>query len=102
MKQVRFLTAASLELTGARDDYELCQQGLGEEFVAEVEAFTTLVAERPLIFGRFRAGEVRACPLRRFPFNLFYLMRAEAIWIVAVAHQRRRPGYWTKRLGQIR
>lgn len=98
MKSVRFLAEAEDELTGTRDRYELCRAGLGEEFVAEVEAFTSLIAERPLVFGRYRSMEVRACPLRRFPFNLLYLVDDETVWIVAIAHQRRRPGYWQKRL----
>lgn len=98
MKTVRFLTEAEGELTGTRDEYESCRAGLGEEFVAEVEAFTSLIAERPFIFGRFRSTDVRACPLRRFPFNLLYLVGDDFIWIVAVAHQRRRPGYWMQRL----
>lgn len=36
--------------------------------------------------------------LQRFPFNLFYLPRGSKIVIVAVAHQKRRPGYWTARI----
>ena len=32
------------------------------------------------------------------PFSLVYLLRGEDIEIVAVAHGRRRPGYWRSRL----
>lgn len=98
MKKLQFLAEAEAELSGTRDSYDLCRAGLGDEFVAEVEAFASLIADRPLIFGRYRTTEVRACPLRRFPFNLLYLVGDDAVWIVAVAHQRRRPGYWMKRL----
>jgi hypothetical protein len=36
-------------------------------------------------------------PLQRFSFNLVYRnFRGEAV-VVAVAHKRRRPGYWRGR-----
>jgi hypothetical protein len=35
---------------------------------------------------------------RRFPFRVVYELQPDRIWIVAVAHLSRRPGYWTRRL----
>jgi hypothetical protein len=35
--------------------------------------------------------------MRRFPLAFIYRVDAEALWIVAVAHRRRRPGYWRQR-----
>jgi toxin ParE1/3/4 len=40
----------------------------------------------------------RKLVLQRFPFNIFYLTREIEIVIVAVAHQKRRPGYWSSRV----
>jgi len=34
----------------------------------------------------------------RFPFNLIYTIEPGRILIIAVAHQKRRPGYWAYRL----
>ena len=34
---------------------------------------------------------------RKFPFSLIYSVEGSLIWIIAVAHQSRRPGYWRKR-----
>jgi hypothetical protein len=36
--------------------------------------------------------------LRRFPFGLLYAIETERIVIVAVAHLKRRPGYWKDRI----
>jgi plasmid stabilization system protein ParE len=36
--------------------------------------------------------------LQRFPFNIFYRIGEIEIVIVAVAHQRRKPGYWSDRV----
>ena len=37
------------------------------------------------------------CHLRRFPFTIHYQLTAEKVTVIAVAHQRRRPGYWQAR-----
>jgi toxin ParE1/3/4 len=36
--------------------------------------------------------------LRRFPFSIIYLDDPEVRSIVAVAHSKRKPGYWKVRL----
>lgn len=41
--------------------------------------------------------ETRRILLRRFPYAIIYRLNAESIEIVAVAHGRRRPGYWQHR-----
>jgi len=41
----------------------------------------------------------RRMVLRRFPYLLFYEIRDDVVEFVAVAHTRRRPGYWLSRLG---
>jgi plasmid stabilization system protein ParE len=35
--------------------------------------------------------------LRRFPYAVIYRAQAERVLVVAVAHMRRRPGYWRGR-----
>ena len=35
----------------------------------------------------------------RFPYHVIYLETATDIRILAVAHDRRKPGYWRERLG---
>jgi toxin ParE1/3/4 len=34
---------------------------------------------------------------QRFPFSLIYRVTVEAIEVIAIAHHRRRPGYWMQR-----
>jgi hypothetical protein len=36
--------------------------------------------------------------VRRFPYGVIYRVREEVIWVVAIAHMRRRPGYWLDRV----
>ncbi|MBA3346286.1 MAG: type II toxin-antitoxin system RelE/ParE family toxin [Gemmatimonadales bacterium] len=35
--------------------------------------------------------------LRRFPYSLLYRIETDRIYVLAVMHHRRRPGYWTDR-----
>jgi hypothetical protein len=47
----------------------------------------------PVVRERYRQ-KVFAGP---FPYVLIYRVEAGAVFLVAVAHQRRRPGHWTSR-----
>ena len=43
-------------------------------------------------------AELRRRLVRRFPFGILYRIEPEEIVIVAVAHLRRKPGYWRERI----
>lgn len=43
-------------------------------------------------------ADVRRRVLQRFPYSIIYLVDRNEIVIVAVAHHKRRPGYWLRRL----
>ncbi len=77
--------------------YDLQLLGLGEGFICEVERVTKLLVEKPEIGARIDET-FRRMLLNRFPYSLIYSLEPERIWIVAVAHQRRRPGYWRSRI----
>jgi hypothetical protein len=36
--------------------------------------------------------------MRRFPFSIVYYTVDDIVRVVAVAHGKRRPGYWRRRL----
>jgi hypothetical protein len=42
--------------------------------------------------------ETKVYRLRRFPYLLVYSLSAAAVQVIAVAHGKRRPGYWRRRL----
>ncbi|MBI5922198.1 MAG: type II toxin-antitoxin system RelE/ParE family toxin [Betaproteobacteria bacterium] len=69
---------------------------LGLAFVAEFERTANLILDNPLLGVVFR-GTRRRFILRRFPYSIIYQVTAEELRILAVAHHRRRPGYWTQR-----
>ena len=69
---------------------------LGLAFVAEFERTANLVLANPLLGAVFR-GTRRRYILRRFPYGIIYQVTADELRILAVAHHRRRPGYWAER-----
>jgi toxin ParE1/3/4 len=96
VKPVVFHPAAQEEVEEAAARYEAQRVELGREFRSEFEAALERILQFPQRYG-VEIGEFRACPLRRFPYTIFYLDLDDRIWIIAVAHQSRRPGYWVKR-----
>ena len=69
---------------------------LGRAFVTEFERAVGLVQANPMLGAVFR-GTRRRQLLRRFPYGVIYQVTVEEIRIVALAHHRRRPGYWAER-----
>ena len=92
---LRFLDPAEEEMLEAAQRYEDHATGLGERFLDEVEGCVELLLDQPSI-GR-RVGKFRRFPLRKFPFTLIYALEDDDLVVVAVSHQRRRPGHWTGR-----
>lgn len=74
--------------------------GLGGEFVAEVEDAVRRALHAPETGSPHLFG-TRRMQVRRFHYDLVYVPRESVILIVAVAHQRRKPGYWRRRLKEI-
>ena len=92
----RYLPSAREELNEAAAFYEARVPGLGEVFLDDVDRAIETIRERPRI-GAPTGPRFRKLLLHRFPFSLIYADRGEELLIVAVAHQRKRPGYWRGR-----
>lgn len=65
-------------------------------FVQELTHVVRLAAQSPRTWPVI-IGNTRRVVFPRFPFDLVFRMKGEAIEIVAVAHHRRRPDFWRNR-----
>ncbi len=54
-------------------------------------------ADRPRVYPCLR-GEVRRHFGRPFPYALIYVDEPQGVLVLAIAHFKRRPGYWLHRL----
>ena len=94
---VVFHPAAAQEYEAACDWYGKISGGLLSAFEREVDRAVRLIAAAPTRWPRY-GHRHRKFFLRRFPYLIFYLKKRSRIWIVAVAHGRRRPDFWRLRL----
>ncbi len=95
--RLEFHPEAEQEFVESVSRYEAEVPGLGERFDAEVQKASALLLEYPEI-GPPVEGELRKLVLDRFPYYLIYSRSSETVHIVAVAHERRKPGYWLERI----
>ena len=65
-------------------------------FLAEFNRVLELLCAHPEL-GAIWRREWRRFPARKFPYSIVYYIRGEEIRVVALAHHRRKPGYWTTR-----
>jgi toxin ParE1/3/4 len=88
---------AEEELAEAAFRYNGEVEGLGDRFVAEIRRATSLLNDHPHI-GQRIDEQLSRLILRRFPYSVIYAAHQDGISVLAVAHHRRRPGYWRSRL----
>jgi toxin ParE1/3/4 len=93
MPEIAFHTNAAEEMRAAAAYYEARERGLGDQFLDEVEEGLQRIQQFPRLWPIYK-GEYRRYLLKRFPFGLIYRIDPEQIFIIAVAHLQRRPGYW--------
>jgi len=100
--QLQFDPAAVRELRSARDWYNKANPGVGDDFVESFWRLTDRLLQSPASSPRRPTPgsnrEIRQATLRRFPYLVVYEVRDDALLIIAVAHGRRRPGYWRERV----
>ncbi len=96
-KPIEYHPAARLEIAEALEWYEWHEAGLGARFLSELGHSERFIARHASLGTPYRYG-TRKRRMHIFPYNLIYTVEPEAIWVIAVAHHARKPGYWLKRL----
>lgn len=95
--------AAYRDAIEAADWFERQDRGRGEDFLDEVDAAIDRIVAAPEGGSRLETSDdpaVRRMPMKRFPYVVIYEQRPDGICILAVAHTRRRPDYWSSRRNQ--
>lgn len=96
MNSISFHPDAAQEANDAVDYYGEIQSGLGDDFRVELNAALDRLQRNPQLYS-VESGSVRVCSMHRFPYTVYLAVLADRIWVVAVGHQSRRPGYWGQR-----
>lgn len=84
------------EIDAAYDWYERKRPGLGDDFLALCRDLLGRIKENPLMYGEvFR--DVRAAPMRRFPYVVYYRAEEKRTVVIALQHGHRNPARWRAR-----
>ena len=97
MSQLLARPAAAADIEEAYRWYEQRQVGLGEEFLAAVDAILGDVVSHPSAYPAVYR-EARRALLHRFPYAIFYRIYGEIVVVVACMHGRRDPQRWKDRI----
>ena len=94
---VKFHADARAEVLEAHRWYWERSEGAGDAFLLELDLALDEISKAPETWPRDLQG-TRRFLLHRFPYVIVYRRRRSGIQIIAVAHAKRRPGYWQVRL----
>ena len=97
MKPFGFQREAREEVLAAARVYAAESPALAGRFLDEIDQLVQSVCEAPRLF-RVIDPPCRRARGSTFPYALVFIDQGERIWIVAVAHLKRRPGYWKGRI----
>jgi toxin ParE1/3/4 len=94
--EVYFHPEAAAEFDAALDWYRENSEQAAADFLREIDDAIASIAANPFMWTEYLNG-TRRYVLRHFPYLVVYLLNEARVEIVAIAHGRRRPGYWSKR-----
>ena len=97
MLKIRFHPDVEQEVDSAYAWYEAQVTGLGEDFLHELESGLMSVQTMPVAWAVVTPG-FRPYLLQKFPYGIIYQITPQAVFIVAVMHLSRKPGYWKQRV----
>ena len=84
------------ELREATQWYAERSAPVARRFVAAYRHARDLVAQSPERWPQLE-GDIRRVGFSKFPYSLLYVVEQDRVLVLAVKHDRRRPGYWRGR-----
>ena len=93
----RFFEEAAEEIEKERRWYRERSESAESAFLRELDHAIASVSEAPQRWP-VHIENTRRYVFPTFPFSLVYFVEQRTVWIVALEHQSKRPGYWRQRL----
>jgi len=97
LKPLAFHPEARQDIIGAYEWYAAQSQQAADRFFEELLPALDRIQEWPGLYPANLHGTQRLV-LSRYPFSIIYRELLEEIQVIAVAHAKRRPGYWSGRV----
>ena len=99
MKPLTYHPEAESEIDSAHDWYLRQSLQAADGFFEELIPALNCIQDHPHLYSPYLLGTQRVV-LSRYPFSIVFRELHHSIQIIAVAHAKRQPGYWAKRLKQ--
>jgi plasmid stabilization system protein ParE len=96
MLPFEFFEEAGQEIEKERSFYRERSESAEAGFLRELDHAVQSVSEAPQRWPS-HIENTRRYVFPSFPFSLVYFIDAGTVFIVALEHHSRRPGYWTER-----
>jgi len=87
---------AIAEARAAIQWYQVHSDDAAKAFLSELDVGIEGIQSSPELYPPYLHG-TRCYMLRRFPYLIVYRITPSSIQVIAVAHGKRRPGYWKAR-----
>jgi len=97
MKNLKFHPEVFKDIKNAYQWYEEQSEGLGKDFLEELESSYTAIWDFPKAWSPFSYG-FRRYLLSRFPYSVIYKIDKQSIYILVIMHNSRKPDFWLDRL----
>lgn len=92
-----FHPEAIAEARAARVWYRERSEAAADGFVAELDVSIARILESPARWPHY-FDPARRYLFHRYPYFVVYQETTTSVWVLAVAHAHRRPGYWRSRV----
>jgi toxin ParE1/3/4 len=96
-KPYRLHPLAWMEIEGGEDWYSQRSSDAAADFATDIWDAIKSIRQAPQRWPKYLHG-TRRFVLSRFPFSIVHLDAEEFVNVVAVAHSKRKPGYWKRRV----
>ena len=94
---LHFEGPAETEIFEIADFYDTVRKSLSDDFGESVfrrlDEILIFPESQPRVSKKFRKASVPG-----FPYHIIYQIREEEVWVIAIWHNKRKPGSWKKRL----
>jgi plasmid stabilization system protein ParE len=98
--QIELHRLARKEMNQSFDWYQARSQSAAQRFRDAVRDAIEIVRKTPTRYAR-NSKFTRSAPVLKFPYRVIYSIEPECLFVVAIAHAKRRPRYWVKRLKDV-
>ncbi len=87
---------AEEDLKEAKEYYNSKKEGLGDEFVSEIEDTLKRIVLNPKQYPKVKK-DIRKALTNKFPYGIFFVFKSYIINVLSVFHTSRNPDIWKRR-----